>query len=166
VELFTRRQINTQLGESYKDAERLVALSRLARIFSYILKQHFQCEDEYVAGIWRGSLTQSLLWSVEKGLQQHPVVRWRKPESPRAPSWSWAAVEGSGFLEAAGNFQSRIRIREATIKPLNSHDRFGRVHRKTCVANFPACFLAKWITGQVSSIEEKDTVQLCSCDLF
>ncbi|KAF2181539.1 hypothetical protein K469DRAFT_519114, partial [Zopfia rhizophila CBS 207.26] len=94
LEHFTRRQINSQPEERYKDAQRLVALSRVARRFSWILKEVHQCEDDYLAGIWKGNLATSLLWSVEKGLQQYPTIRWRRPEAPRAPTWSWAAVEG------------------------------------------------------------------------
>ncbi|KAK6524348.1 hypothetical protein TWF281_011256 [Arthrobotrys megalospora] len=127
VEHFTRRQINSQPEEKYKDPQRLVAISRAARRFSQILEEVLQYEDEYLAGVWKGNLTRSLLWSVEKGLQQYLAIRWRRPEAPRAPTWSWAAVEGPVFFEPLVNFQPAIHVKEATVKQCDSDDQFGQV---------------------------------------
>ena len=124
---FTKRQINSQPGETYKDAERLVALSRLARRFSWILSEVHQCEDQYLAGMWRGDLEASLLWSVESCLQEYPEMRWRRPGTSRAPSWSWAAIEGSISIEPFISVQSHVLIEEATVKYQSKSDPFGRV---------------------------------------
>jgi hypothetical protein len=127
VELFTRRQINSTTNENYKDAQRLVALSRLARRFSAILKEVHGCTDEYLAGMWRQNLTRSLLWSVENGLERYPSVTWRRPGVPRAPSWSWAAIEGPVFNDTFSDLQSKILIKEAAVTRLNDSDPFGQV---------------------------------------
>jgi hypothetical protein len=127
VELFTRRQINSNTNENYKDAQRLIALSRLAKRFSFILKEVHGCTDEYLAGMWKQNLTTSLLWSIENGLDQYPDVTWRRPAVPRAPSWSWAAVEGPVFYDTFSGFHSKIRIEEATVTLFSESDQFDQV---------------------------------------
>jgi len=128
VAAFTKRQINSQPGEKYKDTERLVALSRVARRISWILSEIHGSADVYLAGMWRGDLRTSLLWSVEECLQNYrPGVEWRRPETPRAPSWSWAAIEGPVSIEPLVNIQSDASIEGLVIEHLNGNDLFGRV---------------------------------------
>lgn len=55
-----------------KDSDKLPAISGLARIFSERLN------DQYMAGLWRNSLIEGLLW---QGLRVHQVPEYR------APSW-------------------------------------------------------------------------------
>lgn len=64
--------------------DKLVALSGVAKVMANILR------DDYVAGMWRRYLERELLWSVS------PHRRGNTTQSTiyRAPSWSWAAVEG------------------------------------------------------------------------
>jgi hypothetical protein len=127
VEHFTRRQINSHPDDTYKDAQRLVALSRLAKRFAGILRDVHACDNEYLAGIWSGNLATSLLWSVEKGLERYPAVTWRRPGLTRAPSWSWAAVEGPVFLDTLREFQTNVKIREASVTLCDDNDLFGQV---------------------------------------
>lgn len=65
--------------------DKLIAISGLAR------KLHIRLgpSEEYVAGLWRKYLYLQLLWNVQgrhKSFQRLPY---------RAPSWSWACVEGN-----------------------------------------------------------------------
>ncbi|KAJ0160670.1 hypothetical protein CTA2_7562 [Colletotrichum tanaceti] len=60
-------------------ADKLPAISGIAKVMSKIL------DDEYVAGLWRGHLIRGLCW---QGLSCRAV------EGYRAPSWSWASVDG------------------------------------------------------------------------
>ena len=64
--------------------DKLIALSAVVDIMSPIL------EDECVAGMWRRYLECELLWSVTANL----AGKLPRPEVYRAPSWSWAAVDG------------------------------------------------------------------------
>jgi hypothetical protein len=67
-------------------SDKLPALSGLAQIFSQKLN------DEYVAGLWRNSLIEGMFW---QGLSCTRVSEYR------APSWSWASMDGipgSGFI--------------------------------------------------------------------
>jgi hypothetical protein len=76
VEEFTRRKIG-------KDEDRLPALAGLAK------KYRDATGYEYLAGVWRQELPAALLWE-KKG--------WNYLKSPagyRAPSWSWASLEGA-----------------------------------------------------------------------
>lgn len=63
--------------------DKLVAIAGLARVWGSINK------DEYLAGLWRADLVTQLLWYCK-------VVRTEHSEREyTAPSWSWAAVDGS-----------------------------------------------------------------------
>jgi hypothetical protein len=60
--------------------DKLPALSGLARYIS-----HTRPGDTYLAGLWKSELVGNLLWGVLKGV---------RPSIYRAPSWSWAALDG------------------------------------------------------------------------
>jgi hypothetical protein len=68
-------------------SDKLVAFGGVAKHMAGILK------DEYVAGMWRRYLEGELLWMVDRrslpGEQPKP-----RPVEYRAPSWSWASVDG------------------------------------------------------------------------
>jgi hypothetical protein len=79
----------------------LPALSGCAKIFSHLL------EDQYLAGMWRGSFAEDLAWSVkvrvdatEPKASESSAARTLRsrllPKSrtqpPTVPSWSWASV--------------------------------------------------------------------------
>lgn len=62
--------------------DRLLAISGIANYYSTVLK------DEYLAGIWRHDLPAGLMWG-------NIGRNFPRPLQSRAPSWSWAAVDGS-----------------------------------------------------------------------
>lgn len=64
-----------------KASDKLPAISGVARLISERLG-----DDDYLAGLWRNSLIEDLLW---QGLKVHRVAEYR------APSWSWASVDGT-----------------------------------------------------------------------
>ncbi|GLB07394.1 hypothetical protein AtubIFM57258_002728 [Aspergillus tubingensis] len=68
-------------------SDKLVAISGLAKDVRRRLKDLGYDEDNYLAGLWRQNLPGCLTWKVlEPG---------RRPPSYRAPSWSWASVDGA-----------------------------------------------------------------------
>jgi len=70
-------------------ADKLPALAGLARAL-----QLARADDEYLAGLWRGSLLDDLLWTHRQvGFGRRAVPG--RPQEYRAPSWSWAAVDGN-----------------------------------------------------------------------
>ncbi|EJF57964.1 HET-domain-containing protein [Dichomitus squalens LYAD-421 SS1] len=62
--------------------DKLVAFAAVPELFARAWK------SEYLAGLWRRSLTQDLLWHTNF------ETRFARPSKYRAPSWSWAAVDG------------------------------------------------------------------------
>lgn len=68
-------------------SDKLLALSGIAQHFETLI------DDTYVVGMWRKHLASNLLWHVDKETQVDgsPSIR---PELYRAPSFSWASVDG------------------------------------------------------------------------
>lgn len=66
-----------------KSEDKLVALSGVAKDFARAVG------DEYVAGLWRHNLINSLLWRVDATTGEPPKPSSR-PSRYRAPTWSWA----------------------------------------------------------------------------
>lgn len=82
---FSRRELTNP-------KDKLPAISGVAQKFGSLLG--FRNED-YLAGIWRNTLLMGLLWTVGSvQWEPHPdlVNRVRRPG--RAPSWSWASMDG------------------------------------------------------------------------
>lgn len=71
-------KVYTRLSLTYP-SDIFPALSGLAR------EWNSKIDDEYVAGMWRKTLFQELCWYTRQSM--------RRPESWRAPSWSWASVD-------------------------------------------------------------------------
>ncbi|OCL09963.1 HET-domain-containing protein [Glonium stellatum] len=63
--------------------DKLVAIAGVTQPFTQMLGEH-------LAGLWRYYLPFELLWSVDSSLGDVAV----RPSQYRAPSWSWASVEG------------------------------------------------------------------------
>lgn len=57
-------------------------------------------KDEYLAGLWRGSLIEELCWNC--------VGRVQKPQVYRAPSWSWASVDAQVSLMSGSTRFARV----------------------------------------------------------
>lgn len=67
-----------------KSSDKLPALSGIARIIEE------RTGDKFVAGLWRGSLLEGMLWSCGVGDRNG----CQTPSKYRAPSWSWASIDG------------------------------------------------------------------------
>jgi hypothetical protein len=68
--------------------DKLVAIAGLAEEFDALWGKHI---GTYLAGHWENYLVQSLCWWVSRDDPSQPRP---KPKIYRAPSWSWAAVDG------------------------------------------------------------------------
>lgn len=67
--------------------DKLAALSGLASQLQQMTK------DDYYAGLWSKDLAGQLLWTIV-GCVQADGTASRRPEPYRAPTWSWASVDG------------------------------------------------------------------------
>ena len=66
-----------------KEEDKLIAISGIAKVF-----QSRMLDDAYVAGLWYNSFPLGPLWKVS---DPDSITR---PASYRAPSWSWASIDG------------------------------------------------------------------------
>ncbi|KAL2062409.1 hypothetical protein VTL71DRAFT_6675 [Oculimacula yallundae] len=64
-------------------SDKLAAISSLAKRIQPLI------DDEYVVGLWRRTLEYEILWHVRDG-----SVLFPRPKKYRAPTWSWASVDG------------------------------------------------------------------------
>ncbi|KAG0645597.1 hypothetical protein D0Z07_8631 [Hyphodiscus hymeniophilus] len=104
-----------------QEGDKLVAVSGLAKATMKIFN------SDYLAGLWRNELPVSLLWQV-KGARQSDGQPSQRPLVFRAPSWSWASVEGQ--IEIIGpyclKYPTPVRVLEAFAEPLGD-DPTGQV---------------------------------------
>ncbi|KAK7435163.1 hypothetical protein CaCOL14_000034 [Colletotrichum acutatum] len=96
-----------------KSYDRLPALSGLAKVMEECTGQR------YLAGLWRNHLHFGLLWRRGENWLEAP------PNGFRAPSWSWASLEGAvmmpeiGTILPSGNeMEAAVRIIQAETTPL------------------------------------------------
>lgn len=68
--------------------DKLIAIAGLAEEFDALWGKHI---GTYLVGHWKNYLVQSLCWWVSRDDPSQPRP---KPKTYRAPSWSWAAVDG------------------------------------------------------------------------
>ena len=81
--------------------------------------------DEYFAGIWRQNLIIDLLWGLKDGLQSDSTLAYR-PAAYRAPSWSWASVEGNIVFNRKFSSYHMIAVLDADVTPIGN-DKMGPV---------------------------------------
>lgn len=105
VKNYTKRQLTYE-------RDKLPAFSGLAGVVQALTK------DRYLAGLWESNLIDGLLWKVD------PSGSAKYPRKYRAPSWSWASIDGEismnfercliGVRKTAGISIDRDKITEMT----------------------------------------------------
>lgn len=94
------------------DSDRLPALSGIAA------RQQQVTGGQYLAGMWRESLVAQLSWEVLRKKSRRP--EWR------APTWSWASIDGEvGHFELE-DCNEYVRVVDAWTRP-SGPDAFGAV---------------------------------------
>lgn len=106
-------------------SDKLPALSGLATEIQFYTK------DGYLAGLWEGDLARGLLWAASgQDRLQRPT------EVYRAPSWSWASVEGEIYYDGVNHLDSgdsqapkeiMLEVLDAEAKPTGLNP-LGAVH--------------------------------------
>ncbi|QGI71142.1 hypothetical protein CEK26_003479 [Fusarium fujikuroi] len=81
-------------------SDKLPAISGLAGIFAQRLN------DEYVVGLWRSRLLEGLLWQ---------SLECRRVSEYRAPSWSWASMDGIPGLGVSAPYEEVARVLDVKI---------------------------------------------------
>lgn len=100
-----------------------------------ILSPHVRCD--YVAGLWKDTLSTDLLWHVETRREGEKHKHRLRPDESTAPSWSWASVGlrqniifvnwslKSKWLKTEELLQDSIR--EVHHGPESTENSFGRL---------------------------------------
>ncbi|OCL02297.1 HET-domain-containing protein, partial [Glonium stellatum] len=70
-----------------KPEDKLIAINGLAEVWGTML------DDDYMAGLWKKDLLRQLLWHAEL-LRERDRSRILIGNVPRAPTWSWASIDG------------------------------------------------------------------------
>jgi hypothetical protein len=88
--------------------------------YAHHIQKHVH--GKYLAGLWDCDLHSGLLWA--------PVYGGTKPCEPRAPSWSWAAIDGEVWYGRGSTIETledhRTTILECSVE-LSSNDPMGQV---------------------------------------
>jgi hypothetical protein len=105
-------------------SDKLSAISGIASMFSTLLPG-----DQYLAGLWKSKLLEGLCWHLCSCANISPS----RPGKYRAPSWSWASIDGGIILDhdtpthnRVGYDKYRAKILEARVD-CESHNAFGQV---------------------------------------
>jgi len=112
-----------------KEKDKLFAMAGLASNY------HSSTGSTYLAGLWQEGIEKQLLWSSVHGLksrsrQQPESSGNTRPSEYRAPSWSWASINGpiSNGRWMGEEFDNvSIRVLAANIKLLREDQPFGGI---------------------------------------
>lgn len=99
-----------------KPRDRLVALSGIAEQFSLLWP-----ESDYMAGLWRHHLPGSLLWVLRDTGAPLP-----RPFKYRAPSWSWASVDGE-IIQDYATLGILCTVVSCEVTPVDLSNPFGEI---------------------------------------
>ncbi|KAK7752392.1 hypothetical protein SLS62_005730 [Diatrype stigma] len=97
--------------------DKLVAISAIAKEARAQFARLGAPSSEYLAGIWKHSLPEGLLWNLRDS--------GRRPSSYRAPSWSWASVDGRLNIQQTWEGESAVwlaSIVDASVTPVGDDD--------------------------------------------
>lgn len=75
-----------------REEDKLIAIQAIAQAMEEAL------EDRYIAGLWESQLVEDLLWAVGPNEQTAKMTR---PSTWRAPTWSWASLDGGSLQRAS-----------------------------------------------------------------
>jgi hypothetical protein len=110
--------------------DKLLALTGLAQM---IQRRYQQEENSYIIRLWRKGFEGQLFWHLEEPEDKLPGSASR-PSPYRAPTWSWASIEGSGSIllslwpaAPAGKKQVFIKIVDVNSIPLVPGNSFGEI---------------------------------------
>ena len=93
VEDYTSRNLS-------HEQDKLPALSGMAHLY------HQSIGDDYLAGLWKTTICDGLLWEHKPTYRYEKTTKRSRPSQYRAPSWSWASLDGNvrypGSLQPQG----------------------------------------------------------------
>lgn len=144
-------------------SDKLLALSGIAQHFETLI------DDTYVVGMWRKHLASNFLWHVDKESQVDGSPS-KRPDAYRAPSFSWASVDGK-IITGPLVDQSKllIDVEDVQIEYVSSNKtglvKGGHVDLRCCVLPFEMFvksigqrqFLSLKVNGAIVMASRKDS---------
>lgn len=105
------------------EKDKLVAISGLARIYGE------KITSRYLAGVWEIDLLDNLTWTLNQRYTKRGTIK--RPETYRAPSWSWPSVDGAAMFEnnvvdRAWTRQYHVTVVDVSVT-LVSEDLYGEI---------------------------------------
>lgn len=150
--------------------DRLLALGAIAKILFESRATLFQAERKefkYVAGLWNHQLSNQLLWFTDfnRLALPEPLISCKLPRPPiyRAPSWSWASIDGPISFEDTGDWLQGATVVECSTTLKSNAAPFGAVRDGWLVIEGPmlrARYKPTPYTEQGDGIAEKFLVEL------
>lgn len=153
VQRFSKWQAWWDFVEAYTTREftytsdKLIAIAAVANA---MIRQHEGVPEDYFAGLWQWWLELDLCWHVSHNRQ--PPLSFKKTVRPddreawRAPSWSWASVDGPvirAYVDRKDEVMPLIRLLDTSIVALHSGNRTGQLKHAALKAEcrvFHACW--------------------------
>jgi Heterokaryon incompatibility protein (HET) len=108
IEDYTKRSLTNE-------GDKLSALSGIAQLY------YSRCKDKYLGGLWQVCLLEHLCWCVPS-----TATKTSRPSAYRAPTWSWASIDGQVTFDRLASWHREIKIIEATTTPAGE-DPFGQL---------------------------------------
>jgi hypothetical protein len=106
--------------------DKLPALSGIAKVIQS------RTGDQYLSGLWRNDILRQLCWHTDTYLLKR--IDFQKPKGYRAPSWSWASIDGNiSFHSEPEVARFHAAFVDCTVQPLFANDPLGRVKNGTLV---------------------------------
>jgi len=98
-------------GRQTYTSDKLLGISGLVR--QYMSRNRLRPSD-YAAGLWKPSMPHTLLWRIHHG--------GRRPGKYRAPSWTWASIDGRVALPApsAASKQTCLEVIDVSLNMKNN----------------------------------------------
>jgi hypothetical protein len=126
VQIFTPRNLS-------EPSDKLPAISGVAKSYAktcgYVLD-----DNNCLAGLWRADLCSHLCWRDISNLvlamyqpATHHHGRRRLEARTRAPSWSWAAIDGPVYYDRESHLSAQATIIRCETRPEAGHGQFGRI---------------------------------------
>lgn len=119
VSEYTRRDLSV-------DSDKLLAIAGLAEEYA-----NTRPVTDYLAGMWREDLLHQLLWNPRPFKRKERKAT--RPAEYRAPSWSWASLDGEIWRNDIDNFtengftESTCELVDAHVELRIPEHRFGQV---------------------------------------
>lgn len=124
-----------------KPTDKLSAVSGLAQMVQAATRHTLGTPDKYLAGLWAHDLARGLTWRIRGQKNGHGIhnyieeLGYTRPTEYRAPSWSWAALDGpitwefddSIDLGADYKLQAEFRLSESYCSVMSPLDPTGPV---------------------------------------